>query len=142
MERVLAVVWMGLNSASYWRSPLKQSPESRQLPGSHDREVNSSLRKKNKHFLYKVADGSTSTIKGLEIYRPPGVITVTHISDDFDQVVRGAAGVADALHGRKQVRRRVTQQHTHLVGLTTDKTESQEQKSSGSLPDEQKCLDC
>lgn len=45
----------------------------------------------------------------------------THVSDDFDQVVGCAAGVADALHSRQEVRRRVTQQHTHLVGLTSDK---------------------
>lgn len=47
--------------------------------------------------------------------------TVTHVSDDFDQAVRRAAGVADTLHGRKEVRRRVTQQHTHFVGLTSEK---------------------
>lgn len=50
-----------------------------------------------------------------------GAFTSTHISDDFHQVVGCAAGVADALHSRKQVWRRVTQQHTHLVGLTSDK---------------------
>lgn len=44
---------------------------------------------------------------------------MTHVSDDFDQVVGRAAGVADALHSRKQVRRRVAQQHTHFVCLTS-----------------------
>lgn len=44
---------------------------------------------------------------------------ITHIPDDFDQVVCCAAGVADTLHSRKQIWRRVTQQHTHLVGLTS-----------------------
>lgn len=46
---------------------------------------------------------------------------VTHISDDFHQVVGCAAGVAHTLHGRQQVWRRVAQQHTHLVGLTSGK---------------------
>ena len=46
-------------------------------------------------------------------------VLITHISDDFNQVVCRAAGVADALHSGKQVRGRVTQQHTHLVGVTS-----------------------
>ena len=51
---------------------------------------------------------------------------ITHISDDFDQAVCRAAGVADALHSREQVRRRVTEQHTHLVGLTSGKGRKRE----------------
>lgn len=58
--------------------------------------------------------------KGQRCYLCAAHFTSTHISDDFDQVVGCAAGVADALDSRKQVRRRVTQQHTHLVGLTSD----------------------
>lgn len=50
----------------------------------------------------------------------------THISDDFNQVVCCAASVADALHSREQVWRRVTQQHTHLMGLTSGKGERKE----------------
>lgn len=43
----------------------------------------------------------------------------TYISDDFDQAVCCAASVADTLHSRKQVRRGITQQHAHFVGLTS-----------------------
>lgn len=53
---------------------------------------------------------------------------ITHISDDFDQVVCCTAGVADTLHSRKQVWRRVTQQHTHLVGLTSGQGQKKESK--------------
>lgn len=52
----------------------------------------------------------------------------THISDDFDQVVGGAACVADAFHGRKQVRRRVTQQDAHFVCLTAGDGRRKEKK--------------
>lgn len=47
------------------------------------------------------------------------ISVITYISDYFDQVVCSAASVAHTLHSRKQVWRRVTQQHTHLVGLTS-----------------------
>lgn len=49
----------------------------------------------------------------------PDQEATTYVSDDLDQVVCGAAGVADALHGGEQVRRGVAQQNTHLVGLTS-----------------------
>lgn len=45
---------------------------------------------------------------------------VTYISDDLDQIVCSAARIADTLHGREQVWRRVTQQHTDFVCLTSD----------------------
>lgn len=57
---------------------------------------------------------NTDQIRPDRIRRPP-----SHVSNDLDQVVCRAAGVTDALHGGKQVRRGVAQQHAHLVGLTS-----------------------
>lgn len=59
----------------------------------------------------------------------------THVSDDLHQVVGCAAGVADALHRRQEVRRGVTQQHTHLVGLTSDKRGETENEDDIINPD-------
>lgn len=53
----------------------------------------------------------------------------TYVSDDFDQAVCCAASVADTLHSREQVWRGITQQHTHLVGLTS--TAAHREKGGG-----------
>lgn len=54
----------------------------------------------------------------------------THISDDFGQAFRCASGVADALHSRKQIRRRITQKHADLMCLTSAVTHADRNKNN------------
>lgn len=51
VERVLAVIWVGFNCTPNRRGPLIQGPQGGQLPWSHHRKVNSSLRKKEMQVI-------------------------------------------------------------------------------------------